>query len=53
MISLRHISADFDGGITRAQFSNSRGAVFPQGDSSGIQTYQQRVGQSSGLGEIS
>jgi hypothetical protein len=48
---LRHLSADFDGGITRVQFSSSRGGAFPQGDPSGVQTYQQRVGQSPGLRE--
>jgi hypothetical protein len=42
-ISLRHLSADSDGGITRAQFSSSRGGAFPQGDPSGVQTHQQRV----------
>jgi hypothetical protein len=41
-ISLRHTSADSDGGITRAQFSRAEGAHFPQGDPSRDQIHQLR-----------
>jgi hypothetical protein len=49
VIILTHISANFDGGITRAQFSSGRGVHSPRGIHSRSRHTSRGAGQSPGL----